>query len=361
MKILLVNTVSLEENGISTFIINMAEKLVEKNINVTILAHNIVNYKLINRINRIGIYLKELPGRMANPFRYFIKLKKYLLSNNFDIIHVNGNSTTMAIELLAAKIAGIKVRIAHSHNTVTDHRVVNKILYPLFNYVVNGRLACNKAAGKWLFKNKSFDVINNGIDLKKYRCNTNLRKQIRDKYNISSTDYLIGHVGRFNRQKNQKFLVELMPLLNIKYKLILIGDGINYEDIKKLIKLKHLEKRIILTGAISNVNEYLSAMDIFVLPSFFEGEPFTLIEAMANGLKIFASDKIPKETNILNMITYLPLNMNVWKSHIVNYKKDCYRGDLSKENQVRLRLKGFDLNYNCKNLIKYYKEKLIVD
>lgn len=139
MKILLINTVNLEANGISTFIINIAKQLVNKNLDVTILAPNEVDSNLMKSLKNDGIHLKEISGRSSNLINYFIKLKRYLSYEKFDVVHVNGNSTTMAIELLAAKLAGVKLRIAHSHNTTTEHLFVNKLLRPIFEYSEIGR------------------------------------------------------------------------------------------------------------------------------------------------------------------------------------------------------------------------------
>ena len=189
MKVLLINTVPLEANGISTFIINSAEVMSKKGVNVTITAPNKVNSKLKDKLRKKGISIVEIMNRMRNPIRYFIELKKLLAQYNYDVVHVNGNSTTMAIELLAAKQESIKLRIAHSHNTTTEHPFVNRILRPVFEKNINGRLACNDAAGKWLFKNKKYTVIKNGIFLNNYTFNTSTRKSIREKYKISYQFY----------------------------------------------------------------------------------------------------------------------------------------------------------------------------
>ena len=115
MKVLLVNTVSLDANGISTFIINTASQLVKRNIDVTILAPNKVENKLVENLRGKGISIKEITERRTNPIKYFKNLKRYLSFEKFDVIHVNGNSTTMAIELFAAKINSICKRKIINH------------------------------------------------------------------------------------------------------------------------------------------------------------------------------------------------------------------------------------------------------
>lgn len=129
----------------------------------------------------------------------------------------------MSIELAAGFFAGVKVRIAHSHNTVTEHTGLNKALRPVFEMFVNQRLACNEAAGKWLFKNKPFTVIDNGIFLDQYQFNLDTRNKVRKSLDVDQDTVLLGHVGGFNYQKNQAFLLKLLKKLPTNYKLVLIG------------------------------------------------------------------------------------------------------------------------------------------
>lgn len=363
MKVLLINTINLEANGISTFILNIASQMIKKNIDVTILASNKVDSKLKNTLKKQGIHLKTISGRMSKPIKYFNSLKAYLSSEKFDVVHVNGNSTTMAVELFAAKLAGINKRIAHSHNTTAEHPIVNKILRPLFEVCVNGRVACNEAAGKWLFKNKNYTVIENGIFLKKYIFNNNIRNKIRDKYKIVKDDIVIGHVGMFNYQKNQQFLVKLLKDLGSKYKLMLIGDGPNLKQIKEEVKKLNLQDRIIFTGVVNNVFDYLSSFDVFMLPSKFEGQPFVVIEALASGLPIIVSKNVSKEIDLTNTVKFASLNnISLWKNIInaINIDNEL-RKNKSMSNIKVLRKKGYDTEENVnKVLIPFYKNHLKV-
>ena len=358
MKILLINTVNLEANGISTFIINMAKQLVNKNLDVTILAPNEVDSNLMKNLKNDGVHLKEISGRSSNLINYFAKLRKYLSYKKFDVVHVNGNSTTMAIELFAAKLAGVKLRIAHSHNTTTEHLFVNKLLRPIFEYSINGRLACNNAAGQWLFRGKKFTVIRNGIDLGKYKYSLKQRKKIREKLGIKLNKKLLGHVGYFNYQKNQIFLVHVLKNLPDNYKLIFIGEGDNLRNVKAEVDKYNLKDRIIFTGNVTNVSEYLSAMDLFLLPSRFEGQPFVLIESSAMGLNNLISDKVSKETNICNNNIYLNLdNLSEWEEAIV-HNNFSNREYLFCKNQEILKSKNYDVSQNVYKLIHFYQVNL---
>ena len=357
MKILLINTVPLASNGISTFIINSAIGLSSKNIDVTIATSNLVDNKLKQKLYKNNIKLVEFKSRNKNPFEYFRDLESYLKNNRFDVVHVNGNSTTMAIELFAAKLAKVKLRIAHSHNTTTEDPTINTILNPLFKYSINGRLACNDAAGRWLYKSNDFVVIRNGIDLDKYKYSYKNRLKIRKQLGIDENEILLGHIGVFNFQKNQSFLIKLLNKLPQNYKLILIGDGADKESVEEKVKKNNLTNRVIFTGNVDNIPAYLSAMDLFLLPSRFEGQPFVLIEATASGLKNIVSDKVSKETNICDNTTYLNLEkLSDWKNKVMD-SQSYDRNQLSNQNSMILKSKEYDISSNVSKLIEFYNKK----
>lgn len=353
MKILLVNTVPLEANGISTFIINSAKLLSKRKNQVSVLASNNVDEEIKKKLIRNRINLKIIKNRKSNPIKYFYCLKRYLSNENFDIVHVNGNSTTMSIELFAAKMARIKGRIAHSHNTTTAHPLINKMLRPLFEYSVNGRLACNKSAGKWLFKNKAFKVIPNGIDLSTYDFNLNTRLKYRKKMEIKDNEILLGNVGSFNYQKNQIFLIDLLQHLPINYKLVLIGNGSEYNNVKGKVDSLGLNSRVIFTGVIDDVPDYLSAIDTFLLPSKFEGQPFVIIEALANGLPCIISDNVSKEIDISKNSSFVPLQLQQWSKKIKETKRNN-RKERCLNNQKYLKKSGYDINQIGQILERYY-------
>ena len=128
-------------------------------------------------------------------------LRRYIAKEKIDIVHVHGSSAIMSVELLAAKLAGCKVRIAHSHNTTCENKKVDQMLRPLFNKLYTERFACGQEAGKWMFGTQSFMVIPNGRSLQKYEYNSEKRVQYRNKLNVPANAFIIGHVGRFNDQK----------------------------------------------------------------------------------------------------------------------------------------------------------------
>lgn len=353
MKILMINTVNLEANGISTFILSSSKQLSQMGNSVYILAPNKVDSRIKAILKKNKIELKEILNRNKHPLIYFEKLKSFLASRNFDVVHVNGNSTTVSLELLAAKLAKVPLRVAHSHSVKTEHLQINRLLRPMFEYSVNRRLACSQLAGKWLFKNKSFKVLPNGIDLKKYKFNKQVRKKLRSRFDFLENDVVLGHVGKFNYQKNQEFLIRLLSHLPTRYKLILIGDGDNQRKIKKLVTKLKLTDRVIFTGKIDNVADYLNAMDVFLLPSLFEGQPFVVVEALASGLPIILSDKIHEELDIPNSMTFISLNEKKWGKALIDINTRS-RDKRAGKNIQYLIDKKYDIKEDGKILMKFY-------
>ena len=316
-KILLINTVILSDNGISTFVIQSAKILSELGNSVTVVATNKVDEKRKNELEENNVKLLDDFNR-SNVLRYFQRLLMLIKHEKYDIVHVHGNSNTMAIELVAAQIGGCKVRIAHSHNTTSDHMKVHKILSPLFKESVTGCFACGVDAGKWLYPDKEFYVVNNGVDSDTYVFSEKMRKSTRVKLNIKDEEILLGHIGGFNFQKNQEFLVDVMALLDSRFKLLFLGDGEFRKTVEQKAVKKGVSDRIIFMGNVSNVPKYLSAMDIFVLPSHFEGLPFSLIEAKSSGLPCLLSDKISREADLASGISFLSIeNPIIWKEKVI--------------------------------------------
>ena len=353
MKVLMINTINLEKNGVTTFILNSCKSLRKEHVDIDIAATNSLSEDINDFLKENHISYIKLPNRKKSQIKYIHYLVKILKQNSYDVVHIHGNSTTMAVELFAAKIAKIPVRVAHSHNTLTEHPFINKLLRPFFNILVNGRVACNKEAGKWLFEDKPFLVIKNGIFFDKYAFTLPKRENFRKKFNLKNTDILLGHVGIFNYQKNQEFLINLMKQLDEKYKLILIGEGALYRKFLQTVKNEKLEKRIITIAAVPNVSDYLAAMDIFVLPSRFEGQPFVIIEALASGLPCIISDKVPKEIDITGNCKFVPLETSDWISSVRKIEVDD-RSLRSINNQKKLKQNGYDASASGHTLKDYY-------
>lgn len=208
-------------------------------------------------------------------------------------------------------------RISHSHETykgqkyTLKRKVYEKVMRRLLLNNSTNMFGCSKQAclhlyGKNCFKDKRTKVINNAIDIKNFTCNENSRNEKRKELGIKENQILIGHTGRFADQKNHDLLIDIFKSVHDKNKntkLLLIGDGPLRKQIEEKIEKLGLNDDVIFAGLRSNVNELLSAMDMFVLPSKYEGLPVAMIEAQANGLPCVISSTITDDTVVTDLVT----------------------------------------------------------
>lgn len=319
------------------------------------------DFSKVDVFNAIGIRMIPLPDRLHTPMKYLTSLVNILKEGHYDIIHANGSSSLMCIEMLAGRLAKIPVRISHSRNSQCSFHVLHILLRPLFFHLCNGRFACGEQAGKWLFKNKNFVIINNGKDFSKFSYSLGKRTQMRENLNLADK-IVIGHVGWFTRIKNQSFLIDVFEefvKLTPNSILYLMGIGDMFEEMKNKIEKKGLEDKVILAGLIENMPDRLHAMDIMALPSLHEGLPNVVLEWQALGLPCLLSDTITKACAVSDLVEYESLEESpkVWAKHL-NDMLDKKRNREEDANQgvLALRKAGFDIRDNVKFLYEQYSK-----
>jgi len=349
---------NMDRAGIETMLMNYY-----RNID-----RNLIQFDFLCNKQKIGDYdqeIKKLGGRVyyspgLNPLKWF-KYQKFMKNlfkkhPEYKIIHCQNEAMGFPA-LYAAKKANIPVRISHSHNTVTrfDKKWPIKILYKYFlRTVATDYVACGKAAGKYLF-GKEVNVIPNAIDTKKFIYNENLRNKLRNKMNLDGK-YVIGHVGRFEPQKNHEFLIDVFneyQKQNNDAILLLIGTGTLEEQIKEKVARLGLKEKVVFTGNIPNVNEMYQVMDIFVLPSFHEGLPVVGVEAQAAGLKCLFSNKVTNEIAITELCEFLSISS---KNNWIECLKDG-KNYIRKNNSHVLKEKKYDVFSGTKYLQSFYLNK----
>ncbi len=264
---------------------------------------------------------------------------KILKEGGYQIIHVHGCSGTMAVEMLAAKLAGIKVRAAHAHSTACTHTTSDKILRPFFLKWCNCRYACSDAAGKWLYKGMPFSLISNGIDLEKFQYDPVVRERLRNEYDLEDK-LVIGHVGRFCEEKNHKKILEIAKELqkrHQKIKLVFVGDGPLKQETEEKAREDKLD--VLFVGLSDVVEQWLQAMDVFVFPSLFEGLPLGLVEAQAAGLPCILSDRIASMTKIIDEVQFLKLEASdqVWADAVL--KEAAENDRIKNQEKIKRRLR----------------------
>lgn len=346
---------NMDRAGIETMLMNFYRNIDRNKVQFDFLCNKSKSGDYDEEIKKLGGKIYVSPG--LNPFKWF-KYQKYMKNlfkkhPEYKIIHCQNEAMGFPA-LYAAKKAKIPVRIAHSHNTTTrfDLKWPIKIIYKyLLRTVATDFVACSHAAGKYLF-GKDVKVINNAIDIGKFTYNESIRKKIRKNMKLDKK-FVIGHVGRFEPQKNHKFLVKMFNEYQKQDKnavLLLIGTGSLENEIKKMVHKLNLEDKVIFTGNISNVNEMYQVMDIFVLPSFHEGLPVVGIEAQISGLKCILSNRITEEVKITDNIEFLPIDdYNNWIEQIKKYEE--YQ-------RKKINSDIYNINYIKQRLIEYYQKLL---
>lgn len=359
MKILLINTVPTDRNGITNVMFNYLRAINTDHITFDLVAINQPSDYYMNEVERRGGKVFVL-SRHGGIFAYLNDLRKLVRKNNYDAIHVHGNSHTTVLELIAAWAAGCKVRIVHAHSTSCKYSMIHRLLTIPFRALCTNGLACGEDAGRFMFNSMSFMVLNNGVDTDKYAFSPIIREDVRAKLAINDNEIVIGHIGYFKPVKNQTFLIDLfheLHALNNRYRLLLIGDGPQRAEIENKIMSIGLGEFIKLTGSINNVNDYLNAIDIIVMPSLFEGLPLSLIEQQANGLHCVVSDSITPEADKTDSMTFLSLQapMKEWTTAIkgiLSLKEG--RSVRSQTNIKKIAECGYSIQEEARKLNDYY-------
>ena len=313
-------------------------------------------------IEKMGGKVIIIPS-YSKPFKYHKELKKVLKEGNYKIIHSNIN-TLSVFSLFAAKCAGVPVRIAHSHSTTNKKEkkknLMKQILRPFSKVFATDYMCCSELAGRWLFGNKEYDkgnvyLLNNAIDLDKFKYNESLRKKKRKELGIKDDTLVIGHIGRFVAQKNHDFLIDIFNEIYKKNNnsiLLLAGQGPLMEEIKNKVKDLNLDDNVKFLGQRNDANELYQAFDVFLLPSLYEGLPVVGVEAQASGLLCYLSDDMTKETKVLDITKFMSLNNTPeeWANNILDDVKKYKRIDTSKE----MTAKNFNIKEEAKKLEEYY-------
>lgn len=357
MRILIVNTVRFRLNGITSVILNYYRNMDRTDMQIDFVVPNEISEEYRAELEGCGSRIFHLP-RKKNPLAYALRLYWVIKENRYDVIHVHGNSAMMTVDLLPAWLAGVKVRIAHSHNTTCSHMKAHKLLLPLFRRCYTHGFACGEDAGRWLFGSEPFEVLKNGIDLRQYRYDEVQRQEFRNR--IHAEDRIVlGHVGNFIEQKNHAFLLDWFKLLadkNQNVLLLLISDGALMDAMKEKAHLLGLDDQVLFLGKTTEMPGYMQAMDLFVLPSLHEGLPVVLVEAQAAGLRCYVADTVTRETDLTDSIRFLPItDGEVWadtiQDHLVsaqNRTEDC-------ENWQRaISEAGYDVTRNADRMRKLY-------
>ncbi|MEG2050944.1 MAG: glycosyltransferase family 1 protein [Oscillospiraceae bacterium] len=355
---------SLNRGGLETTLVNILRNIDRNKVMFDFLMHTSEECHYNEEVRSLGSKIYSIEGRRAGPIKYKNNLDKFFKEHpEYDIIHYHVSSLTNVSPLIAAKNNGVPVRIVHSRNTQEGGSGLHKYLHLLHrrnikNYATH-YFACSDLAAKWLFGEKQYNagecvIINNGIETERFVFNLENRNMLRQELKIND-QLVLGNVGRFHHQKNHKFLVDIfyeVQKIQPNSVLLLIGDGELKGEIEQHIKEKGLSDKVIFTGVRSDIPNLLQAMDIFVMPSFHEGLPGTIVEAQGAGLPCLLSDTITKQVGITDLVQFMSLNdsANDWCKKIIDMTTNFTRRNTSEE----LKQAGYDMKSISKKLEEFY-------
>lgn len=363
IRVLALSTSGLGTDGISTWITDNLSLLSSKPMLFSTIIHEGTEPAIVERLNSKGIRTHSAARRARSPLRYFLQLRKILRTQNIDIIHVNGNSGTVALELLAAVGTNARTRIVHVHSTRGEYPRLDRLLRPVMNMLVTDRFACGVAAGKWLFESTDFRLLANARDFNTYRFSPQLRTTYRERYRLSERETCILHVGNFLDVKNHEFLLEAFAAavkIDASLKLFFVGDGPTKERMVEVARRLDIHEDVKFLGQSDEVPALLSMADAFVLPSKYEGLPTVVIEAQLSGLPCLVSTTITSEVVLTPLVqTGTIESSEQWTDWMLRQIKQN-RENNSSAAQLALKGHGYDLETATDRLAQIYQELYLV-
>lgn len=349
----------MEAGGTQALLMNIYRKIDRSKIQFDFLVVYKEDQFYDEEIKQLGGNLYKMSFREdLNLFKFKQDLNLFFKKHKeYQIVHCHAYTFGYWC-LKEAKRVGIQTRIVHSHSngmTNDNKKIIKKIMQKLFLKYSTDYFACSEEAGRFLFGEKKFKILPNAIDSSKFIASDKIRKNIRNELMLSDK-FVIGHVGRFQPEKNHFFLLEVFCEIN-KLKnnsiLLLIGSGPLEKKVKIRAKELNIEDKVIFLQNRKDINRIYQAMDVFIFPSLYEGLGIVAIEAQASGIPIVCSDRIPKETNITPLYERLSLSKKAkeWAIESINISNHPFvHNDMSNY----ILESGFDLTLTVEMLQEFY-------
>lgn len=357
----------MDRGGMESFIMNLYRSVDREKIQFDFVTHGKNNGAFEEEILSLGGKFYNFPHMRKNPLAYKTAWKKFWKAheNEYAAFHFHTNSLANIIALKAAKKAEIPLRIVHAHSSYANKgklQRLNDFLHKIHqkrlpNYA-NVLFACSDKAAEWLFGGMSrgglsVKIINNGVDLSKYPFNIEYRLSVRHEFGFSDSDKVIGHIGKFIPVKNHDFLIDTVAeakKIDPSVKALLVGDGSLLDSIKQKAKTSGISDAVVFAGVRADINRILSAFDVLVMPSKYEGLPVSLVEAQANGVPIIVSDTVTRDVEFNPNIEYCSLRdgSEHWAKRLLHAVNDVGRYS----SQDRIKAAGFDI----KDIAKAYTQ-----
>lgn len=347
--------------GLETMLMNYYRHIDRTKVQFDFLAHRDFEADYDREINELGGKIYHVSKLIPWSRKYKQELKCFFKDHpEYRIVHVHQDCLS-SVALKCAEECGIPVRIAHSHSSSANRNFKYYIKKHYMKFIpkyATDLVACGKQAGEWMFGGSPYCIVRNAIDLEKYTYDEEKAKIKRKELGFGD-EFVVGHVGQFRQEKNHIFLLKIMNELLKKRddsKLLLVGDGEGKKEIVDKVKEFGIAENVVLLGNRNDVNELMQVMDVFVLPSLYEGVPLVLIEAQASGLPCVISDRVSKESIIVDSLVdvkQLSQSESEWVDLIL-VKADNRRKNYSLE----MKEAGYDIITSSKMLQNFYFFKI---
>ena len=303
-----------------------------------------------------GGKIYQIPMRTKDFFGAFRGIHSVVKENNYDTVLKLGENSLAAWDLIAARLGGAHHLALRSCNAPTDLslrlRCIHRFFRPLLNCVATAKLAPSQLAADFMFgKKANVKLLHNGVDLNYFHYDLRKRTAIREEFGLKDK-IVVGHIGRFYAQKNHGYLLEIFKEIQKNRKdavLLLVGKGDLEEQIRARVCEMSLQNHVIFAGQRFDIPALLSAMDVFVFPSLYEGMPNTVIEAQATGLSCVIADTITREADLTGLVHYLSLN-DAPKQWAAKALSVC--SEKRKDTSADFTMRGYNIENVAKELVE---------
>ena len=354
--------------GAESMIMNLYRQIDKSKVQFDFMVHTAEKGAYDEEIRKMGGRLYYVPRFNGINFIEYNKAWNKFLKEHQEHRIVHGQiGSSAAIYLGLAHKAG-RFTIAHSHNTFAMGGLRENIwkIYSFpTRFVADYYFGCSRKAGmdrygSRVVRSHKFFILHNAIDPENYVYSENSRYDIREELGIDKDSFVVGHIGRMDKQKNHDFLLDIFSEIiktRSDAKLLLVGDGEQKKNLNKKIDELNLGSNVIMTGIRTDIPKLLSAMDVFVFPSFYEGLSVAMIEAQASGLPIFCTNTLSSESKITELVEFISLDESArhWAEKVLRYSEGYVRKNMSQE----VNRAGYDIHQTAEQLSHFYKEHWI--
>lgn len=354
--------------GVTNMMINIQRHLDRKTINFDYLVFHDRKEPCEDIVRKMGSnkLVASVDDFKLRPLRRILRvneIRKICKAHNVKFLHYNADSPADLMNIIGARLGGVKYVTIHSHNAGFGTagkgiKITSFILKPFIPLFCNNFIGCSELAARFIFpksiiKGEKYSILPNGIELQKYSFDLTVRSAMRGKLRLDNK-FVVGHAGRFNTQKNHSFLLDVFKEVYRKDHssvLLLFGVGELTEKMKEKANRLGIADAVIFYGASNEMEKMWQAMDVFVMPSLHEGLPVTGIEAQASGLPCIFADTITKEVALTEKTEFLSLNDSCekWADRILAYKGSKRDSDISV-----LKEAGYDIQDTAKTIQDLY-------